>query len=171
MKFYLFLLKPLGVNISMNEFANLVPAYASLNIQMFIFQMYNDLAHCIIKTYNKCSVCNCRESEDTVLMILKETYALKGISPIKPGSDTSKKTGPPPIGPGAYPMSGGPPQGPPISGVSGPPPMSQAQGFTPSTNFDSSFNMGGPPLDSSFTPQAASGPVGPPPMAGFMRKQ
>ncbi|XP_060595144.1 phospholipase DDHD2-like [Ruditapes philippinarum] len=133
-------------------------------------------------------------SEDTMLLVLKEIYALYGISPQIPGADSQaaqrQRVGPPPKGqfpstsfpgmsPGNLNNSAVPPpqnyaanslrspqQPPKMFPVSntpppGPPQMTMASNLPPLS--------GPPPFSMGQSPRAAA-PMGPPPMAGFMKK-
>ena len=132
-----------------------------------------------------------RESEDTVLMILKEIYSMSGITPQKPGTDAAL-----PAQQSMIPVSHQAPYLPPQPfHPPGPLPGPQfANGsssgvgnvpvFTAPPQLTSSA-VGGPPLPtapapgptyldpSSLPPAISSGQspaVGPPPKSGFIRK-
>jgi len=131
-----------------------------------------------------------RESEDTVLMILKEIYAVMGITAHKSRTDAI------PVQQSAPLYNQAP--GLPPPGSSLPPPLSQPPLFNPAVAVPQMNNgssgvpvfampphmsnsaIGGPPLpttplntypDSSSYPAASqSSAVGPPPKSGFVRK-
>lgn len=115
------------------------------------------------------------ESEDTVLLVLKELYSPQGMSPQMPGPEGAVKlyntAAPPPRGP--VPMSQYPP--PPSNQPMGVPlmsPPSQSppqmrtpnmmppRGPMPSPHMNLGMNSGPPPQPTS---------VGPPPLAGFVK--
>jgi len=133
------------------------------------------------------SVCAClivRESEDTVLMILKQIYSAMGITPVKSGStepatalpsvqqSMNQPQCPPPVQRG-FPISGSQ-----FTSTSGNVPMM----FTPPSQISSGSGIGGPPLPAAPinttyldpSPLCAGGQphaaVGPPPRSGFVRK-
>jgi len=130
-------------------------------------------------------VCWCRDSEDTVLMILKEIYSAMGVTAQKSVTDATDSTLQPPYLPAnTVPPSG--PFRPPFvrphfangSSNSGNVPMFAA----PSPQLASSA-IGSPPLASApdttyldYSPHPAatsasqSPAVGPPPRSGFVRK-
>ncbi len=136
---------------------------------------------------NQFHVCasRCRESEDTILMILKETYALLGLAPIKPGEGAHKQRLPPPpmasppgsllaspVAPPPSHMAGPGIAPPPVSGFSAagpsglpPPPMMGSYGTPPPPVATTGAWSAGAP------PPASSTPLGPPPISGFVRKQ
>lgn len=115
------------------------------------------------------------ESEDTVLLVLKELYSPQGMSPQMPGPEGAVKlyntAAPPPRGP--VPMSQYPPppsnqpmgvplmsppsQGPPQMRT---PNMMPPRGPMPSPHMNLGMNSGPPPQPTS---------VGPPPLAGFVK--
>ena len=109
-----------------------------------------------------------RESEDTILLMLKEIYAKMGIAPVKPGQIHAAPLRPPPMGPGAS--------------IQAPPMMSQSPLGSPSSHHHQP--QGAPPMQPpplrppgsrpSVTPPRQSYPAnptaGPPPMSGFVRQ-
>ncbi|KAL5017539.1 hypothetical protein ScPMuIL_007128 [Solemya velum] len=122
------------------------------------------------------------ESEDTVLLVLKELYDLYGITPQMPGPETASR---PPLpadmaASSAAPTLPLPPsnlsQHPPLSMSRIPPhfsqtvPMSGAAGRPPpmAPSSMAPHTIGPPSMGSQPPPVSA---VGPPPMAGFMRQQ
>ncbi|KAK6178146.1 hypothetical protein SNE40_012963 [Patella caerulea] len=112
------------------------------------------------------------ESEDTVLMVLKEIYESSGITPQMPGPEgVHKRAGnqPPPPGQSRFqppPTSTDPAfaqyKPPPVPTMVPPPIRPQAHGMPPSTGQTGSMGAQGPPPP--FQPNA------PPPMSGFVRK-
>lgn len=117
-----------------------------------------------------------RESEDTVLLVLKELYSPQGITPQMPGPDGTVKlynaAASPPRGPAPPPMAQySPPSNQPM-GVplmtppsNGPPPMRTPNmmppmGHMPSPHMTQGMTSGPPPPSSN---------VGPPPLAGFVK--
>ncbi|XP_056004599.1 phospholipase DDHD2-like isoform X2 [Ostrea edulis] len=116
------------------------------------------------------------ESEDTVLLVLKELYSPQGITPQMPGPDGTVKlynaAASPPRGPAPPPMAQySPPSNQPM-GVplmtppsNGPPPMRTPNmmppmGHMPSPHMTQGMTSGPPPPSSN---------VGPPPLAGFVK--
>lgn len=134
-----------------------------------------------------------RESEDTVLMILKEIYSAMGVAPQKPGTDAPPvQQGAPPLHQAPYfPAPGLPPPGhqplpfkPPSIGpqmTNGSSSIANVPMFTAQSQ-SSNNAIGGPPLpaapgatylDSAHPSTIAAGQspaVGPPPRSGFVRK-
>lgn len=120
-----------------------------------------------------------RESEDTVLLVLKELYSPQGMSPQMPGPEGAVKlyntAAPPPRGPTpmsqypsppsnqpmGVPLMSPPSQGPPQMRA---PNMMPPRGPMPSPHMNFGMNSG---MNSGPPPQPAS--VGPPPLAGFVK--
>ncbi len=135
----------------------------------------------------------CRESEDTILMMLKETYALLGIAPQRPGSPSKTMLPPPPMAspPGSllaspvHSATGLPPvQHPSLISI-GSPSAVGSPGAVGSMGTLPGGMMPPPPTQSGImnsppgmqpwqpgapTSQPGVAPVGPPPMSGFVRK-
>ncbi|KAL4231202.1 S23-interacting protein [Mactra antiquata] len=136
-------------------------------------------------------------SEDTVLLVLKEIYSLMGILPKIPGAETyigqKSRVGPPPKGPPVGPSYSAPTMPtssfnqPPssLSGVNNygqsygapvePPQMFNTMGSPPLGPPQMPVNSGlpppsGPPPFSMGQPAQTGATVGPPPMAGFVKK-
>lgn len=115
------------------------------------------------------------ESEDTVLLVLKELYSPQGMSPQMPGPEGAVKlyntAAPPPRGP--VPMSQYPP--PPSNQPMGVPLMSPPSQSPPQMRTPNMMPPRGPMpsphmnlgMNSGPPPQPAS--VGPPPLAGFVK--
>lgn len=120
-----------------------------------------------------------RESEDTVLLVLKELYSPQGMSPQMPGPEGAVKLyntaalpprGPTPMSqypsppsnqPMGVPLMSPPSQGPPQMRA---PNMMPPRGPMPSPHMNFGMNSG---MNSGPPPQPAS--VGPPPLAGFVK--
>lgn len=103
------------------------------------------------------SVVFCRDSEDTVLLLLKEIYAVMGINPQKPGPDPNQVPPPPAATSATFPHH-------PLRPTYTHPPQMTSPSMTPSM---------APPTDTSLPPEEQSAPmpnIGPPPMTGFIRK-
>ena len=131
-----------------------------------------------------------RNSEDTVLLVLKEIYSLYGVAPTLPGSDSTQKqaVGPPPrssqpniatynMNQSAQPSFPSQVLSQPLQPPSGyserpPPPPSQGHqqyGMGPPVVNPQGYSMV-PPQVNIGSPQTQPGAnVGPPPMMGFMR--
>jgi len=102
-----------------------------------------------------------RNSEDTVLLVLKEVYALFGIAPVIPGGETSSKSrvGPPPKGP--PPMGGASPNRPPGLPSSSSMPRVPSQSSLPGSGYGldardgpgAHMNYGLPPASQGPPPQ------------------
>jgi hypothetical protein len=97
-----------------------------------------------------------RESEDTILLMLKETYGLQGIAPIKPGSEQRQAAMfPRPPGGLSSPMGSMPAsQAPPTSTPVQSPPI----GYSPA------------PFNGNHNSAPIGGPAAPPPLSGFVKK-
>ncbi|XP_046327437.2 phospholipase DDHD2-like isoform X2 [Haliotis rufescens] len=129
------------------------------------------------------------ESEDTVLLFLKELYSPFGIAPQMPGPEGAHQraaAGPSPLGPppmsvpAGPPPLGSPPQGIPRQPPPGfsPGPFSRGQNPSPGPSFSPGMlpptvrqgppPMGMPPMQSPPQGQQTA-TVGPPPMSGFFR--
>ena len=114
-----------------------------------------------------------RESEDTILLILKEIYALSGILPLRPGQVSSVVGAPavPTLSPLHNPARGGfpPPSAGPPHHVNSAPLLG---GPPASISSPTSISMG-PPLG-GYSGGPPSGPPptmsGPPPLSGFVRQ-
>ncbi|ELU13719.1 hypothetical protein CAPTEDRAFT_169179 [Capitella teleta] len=99
------------------------------------------------------------ESEDTILLMLKETYALHGIAPIKPGSEQRPATMfPRPPGGLNSPMDSNPQGAPPTSVSLQSPPL----GMAPAP-----FNNGN---QDNAPPMSAPTSFAPPPLSGFVKQ-